>query len=298
MTGRPDWERQGSDWPNRAASRFVQAGGLRWHVQVMGSGPVALLVHGTGAATHSWRDLAPLLARHFTVVAPDIPGHGFTESPPAFRLSLPGMADEISSLLAGMGVKPDLAIGHSAGAAILARMCLDGSIAPRGLICLNGALLALRGVAGRIFAPVAKMLSAMPFVPGLLAWRATDGTAIARLMADTGSRIDAAGIEFYRRLISNPAHVSATLGMMANWDLDAFAHDLPKLAVPLALIVGDRDRAVPPADAVRVQALLPNATIDTQPGLGHLAHEEDPAGTAAPIFRIAERWKVGGRTQQ
>ncbi len=298
MAERPDWERQGSDWPNRAASGFVEAGGLRWHVQVMGSGPVVLLVHGTGAATHSWRDLAPLLARHFTVVAPDIPGHGFTESPPAFRLSLPGMADAIASLLADMGMKPDLAVGHSAGAAILARMCLNGSIAPRGLVSLNGALLALRGVAGRVFSPVAKLLSAMPFVPGMLAWRAADGAAITRLMSDTGSRIDAAGIEFYRRLISNPAHVSATLGMMANWDLDAFARDLPKLGVPLAMIVGDRDRAVPPADAVRVQALLPHATIDTQPGLGHLAHEEDPAGTAALVFRNAERWKIGGGTQQ
>lgn len=288
MTGRPDWERQGRDWPNRAASRFVEAGGLRWHVQVMGSGPVALLVHGTGAATHSWRDLAPLLARHFTVVAPDIPGHGFTDSPPAFRLSLPGMASSITSLLAGMDVKPHLAVGHSAGAAILARMCLDGTIAPRGLVSLNGALLALRGMAGRVFSPVAKLLSAMPFVPGMLAWRAADGAAIARLMADTGSKIDAAGIEFYRRLISNPAHVSATLGMMANWDLDAFARDLPKLGVPLAMIVGDRDRAVPPADAGRVRALLPHATIDLQPGLGHLAHEEDPAGTAALILRISD----------
>jgi magnesium chelatase accessory protein len=289
MTGRPDWERQGRDWPNRAASRFVEAGGLRWHVQVMGSGPLALLVHGTGAATHSWRDLAPLLARRFTVIAPDIPGHGFTDSPPAFRLSLPGMAESISSLLAAMDVNPQLAIGHSAGAAILARMCLDGTIAPRGLVSLNGALLALRGVAGRVFSPVAKLLSAMPFVPGMLAWRATDGAAIARLMADTGSKIDAAGIEFYRRLISNPAHVSATLGMMANWDLDAFARDLPKLEVPLAMIVGDRDRAVPPADAGRVRALLPHATIDMQPGLGHLAHEEDPAGTAALILRISDR---------
>ena len=70
----------GRDWPNRAASRTVRAAGLNWHVQVMGSGPVLLLAHGTGAATHSWRGLAPLLAQHFTVVAPDLPGHGYTEA--------------------------------------------------------------------------------------------------------------------------------------------------------------------------------------------------------------------------
>ncbi|MDU3043759.1 MAG: alpha/beta hydrolase, partial [Bradyrhizobium sp.] len=63
MSDKPNWSVDGKDWPNRAASRFVDAAGLRWHVQMMGEGPVALLAHGTGAATHSWRDLAPLLAR-------------------------------------------------------------------------------------------------------------------------------------------------------------------------------------------------------------------------------------------
>ena len=85
------WQRDGGDWPNREASRFVRAAGLLWHVQVMGQGPVLLLLHGTGAATHSWRAMLPLLARHFTVVAPDLPGHGFTDAPATARLSLPGM---------------------------------------------------------------------------------------------------------------------------------------------------------------------------------------------------------------
>ena len=76
----PRWTHEGRDWPNATASRFVAAGGVKWHVQVMGQGPVALLLHGTGSATHSWRDLAPLLARDFTVVAPDLPGHGFTSA--------------------------------------------------------------------------------------------------------------------------------------------------------------------------------------------------------------------------
>ena len=57
-----DWATDGADWPNREASRFVEAAGLRWHVQVMGAGPVLLLLHGTGASTHSWRDVMPKLA--------------------------------------------------------------------------------------------------------------------------------------------------------------------------------------------------------------------------------------------
>lgn len=78
-----NWDHDGRDWPNREHSRFVEAAGLRWHVQQMGRGPVLLLLHGTGASTHSWRALMPLLAAEFTVVAPDLPGHGFTSAPPA-----------------------------------------------------------------------------------------------------------------------------------------------------------------------------------------------------------------------
>ena len=73
------WQREGTTWPNHQFSRFVRAGHLRWHVQMAGTGPVLILVHGTGASTHSWRHMLPLLAQRFTVVAADLPGHGFTE---------------------------------------------------------------------------------------------------------------------------------------------------------------------------------------------------------------------------
>jgi magnesium chelatase accessory protein len=292
MAAGPNWDRAGADWPNRAASRFVVAGGLRWHVQVSGAGPVVLLIHGTGAATHSWRGVLPRLADHFTVVAPDLPGHGFTELPQAARLSLPGMAQALGELLAVLGLAPSLCVGHSAGAAIGVRMCLDGRIEPAGLVSLNGALLPLRGFAGRFFSPAAKLLANLPLVPALVAWRGKDRAAIERLMADTGSRLDPVGIEFYRRLIASPRHVEATLGMMANWDLDAFVRDLPKLKRPLALVVGANDRTVPPRDAQRVRLLLPNADVETQSGLGHLAHEEAPDAAAASILHYAKMWRA------
>ena len=65
-----------------------------------------LLLHGTGAATHSWRGLAPLLATHFTLIAPDLPGHGFTQTPSDPGLSLPGMARLVAALLAELASRP------------------------------------------------------------------------------------------------------------------------------------------------------------------------------------------------
>ena len=70
MVDHPSWQHEGRDWPNREASRFVMAGGLRWHVQVAGQGPDLVLVHGTAAATHSWRDVLPLLAKRRNVTSP------------------------------------------------------------------------------------------------------------------------------------------------------------------------------------------------------------------------------------
>jgi len=281
---RPDWSRDGADWPNREASRFVTAGGLHWHVQVMGSGPVLLLLHGTAAATHSWRALGPLLAQHYTVVAPDLPGHGFTSAPSGHRLSLPGMARAVAELLAAMDIRPDLVAGHSAGAAILLRLALDGAIAPRAVIGLNAALLPLGERHAEFFTSAARLLVGLPFVPRLFAWRASQTAVAERLLRDTGSRIEPRGVALYARLFRHAGHIGAALRMMANWDLKPLLRDLPRLAPELLLVVGEDDKAVPPAQAERVRAILPAARILRLPGLGHLAHEEAPDRIAEIIF--------------
>ena len=281
------WERDGGDWPNREASRFVQAGGLRWHVQVMGEGPSLLLLHGTGSSTHSWRELLPLLARHFHVVAPDAPGHAFTERPAPQCLSLPGMACAVAALLRKLEINPRLAVGHSAGAALLARLCLQGSIQPRCLVSLNGALLPLPGLPGLVFSPLAKILTQFDLVPRLFARHAAGQPLVPRLLQDTGSTLDPAGVELYRRLASNSGHVGAALAMMANWDLAQLRNELPRLATPLLLVTGDNDRTIPRASTRQVCGLLPGSKMVSLPGLGHLAHEERPRQVAALLIRAA-----------
>jgi magnesium chelatase accessory protein len=281
------WERDGADWPNREASTFPQAAGLRWHVQRMGRGPPLLLLHGTGAATHSWRGLLPLLARSFTVVAPDLPGHGFTETPRYERLSLPGMSGAIASLLHALGVAPAYAVGHSAGAAILARMSLSRSIDVRTLVSLNGALLPFGGIARYLFSPIAKLMARASIVPALFVRRAADPSAVERLLQGTGSSIDREGIDLYARLVRNPAHVAAALGMMANWDLPALQRDLPALHPKLLLVAGGSDLTIPAEEAFRVRDLVPGARVEYLRGLGHLAHEEKPERIAEIIEREA-----------
>ena len=285
------WERDGKDWPNRDASRFVRAAELRWHVQDMGpegeKAPVAVLVHGTGAATHSWRDLAPLLAPHFRVVAMDLPGHGFTDKPGRRRLSLPAMARALGQLLDQLDARPAIAIGHSAGAAILVRMIVDRLITPDTLISLNGAFLPFKGFAGTVFRPAARFMAFNPLVPRLFARRARDPAVLDRMVGNTGSKLDARGVELYAKLAGDHRHVAGALGMMAEWDLEPIARDLPRLPCELLLVVGAHDRTVPPSNAARVRELVPKSRLVTLERLGHLAHEEAPERVAELIIEEA-----------
>jgi magnesium chelatase accessory protein len=281
----PIWERDGQDWPNRQSSEFVEAGGRHWHVQRMGQGPCLLLLHGTAAATHSWRDLAPILAPHFTLIAPDLPGQGFTTGLPQARVSLAGFSEALHALLKQLQVSPDLVLGHSAGAAIALRMALDGKIAPRAIFSLNGALLPLGDEHAAFFTRAARVMVGLPFVSKLCAWRASKQEVAAKLLRDTGSDIGPRGVELYTRLFSYPGHIRAALMMMAQWELRPLLRDLPRLVPALFLMVGSRDRAVPPMQARRIQAILPAARIITLEGLGHLAHEEAPQRVADTLLK-------------
>jgi magnesium chelatase accessory protein len=260
----------------RHTDRFLSVDGVRWHLQQLGAGPARLLAHGTGASVHSWRDLMPQLAQHFAVTAFDLPGHGDTSGMPRGGLSLNAMSAALGSLIEALGVQPALVAGHSAGAAILCRACLDGRLSPRAVISLNGALLPLHRVQKALFAPVARLLASTPLSSRLFVWSVRDRRAVERLLASSGSSIDAAGIDHYWRLARSRSHVEGALQMMAQWDLDQLERDLPRLKPALMLVVGDNDRMVPPAEAGKVQRLLPAARLVSLPCLGHLAHEERP----------------------
>lgn len=291
MTSAPRWDVEGRDWPNRAHSRFVPAGRVRWHVQVMGleEAPALLLLHGTGAATHSWRALAPLLSTHFRVIAPDLPGHGFTTGKPDDRLAMPAMASGLGQLLAVLGADPALIVGHSAGAAIAIRIALDGHARPRGIVGLSSALLPFPGLGATLFPSLARLLFVNPFAPHLFARMARVPGETARFLArSTGSRIDAEGIACYERLLGRPGHCAGAIRMMTDWDLETLKRDLPRLLTPLRLIHGEADAAIPIALVREAATLPPTARLVSLPGLGHLAHEEMPETVAAMIGEFAE----------
>jgi magnesium chelatase accessory protein len=272
-------------WPHRARSEFVGVGPLHWHVQRFGaaSAPSVLLLHGTGAASHTWRHLAPLLAQRFHVLAPDLPGHGFTTTPAGQPLSLPAVAHALADLLDALALRPALVIGHSAGAAIAIRSALDGRVAPTAIVSINGAIVPPHGAIGRWFLPIGRLLAGNGLIAHAFAASLTLPGATRHLLASTGSRIDALGERCYAHLVRQPEHVAGALRLMAAWNLASMQPQLPALAPRLHLISGANDGTLPPQHADRVAALVPGSRRVMLPALGHLAHEEDAAAVLAAL---------------
>jgi magnesium chelatase accessory protein len=258
-----------------ADSRFVEADGLKWHVVEMGRGPLVLLIHGTAASVHSWRDVMPLMAETHQVIAVDLPGHGSTTYRTSSDLCLDRMAKGIGSLMSTLHFSPEIVAGHSAGAAILAWACAHKLLKPATFISFNGAFYPFAGMAGSLFSPIAKLIAFNPFVPRLLSGVVSRST-VEKLLKDTGSEISGEGVDLYFNLFRDPAHVRAALGMMAAWDLRDMDNHLVRIDADCVFVAGNRDKAVPPKTADQAASRCRRAAVMRFDGFGHLLHEENP----------------------
>ena len=283
------WNRDGADWPLREHSRFITQGHLQWHVQRLGpAGSHRIwLLHGTGASTHTWRDLAPILAQHHDVVAVDLPGHAFTRGAVDEDLTLPGMARALIELHEALQTPAQAHtwIGHSAGAAVALQLMQLKPAIVRDAVSLNGALLPWGGPAASLFMPLARALATNPWTTRLFLWNARRPGTVDALLRDTGSTIDDRGHRLYERLAHNEPHLRAVLRMMAQWELEPFARELRQLRGRVTLISSAHDGTVPPSVSARAAALIPGSRLIPLPRWGHLGHEEAPAEWASLILQ-------------
>ncbi|MEO1171940.1 MAG: alpha/beta fold hydrolase BchO [Myxococcota bacterium] len=300
------------DWPNREASQLLTVGGIRWHVQAAGPqsagsrsaavcvaepNPAVLLLHGTGASSHSYRDVFPELAKSLTVIAPDLPGHAHSRAPRSVPRTLPRMAQELARLLGVLDVEPRIIVGHSAGAAIGAQLVLDHFPKVHTLVSLNGAFLPFTGVARIVLPAMAKALALTPWPARRIARDAKRPRVVDRIVGGTGSFLDPRGRELYARLVQREDHVRGTVAMTAAWDLEPLAAALPRLPCALIAVAGSRDKTVPPERARRVAGSVRNGRFVDWPGLGHLAHEEDPARLVDLVVSVAKDCRAKNSTR-
>ena len=279
-----------TDWPLRQASQFIDINNVQWHYQMLGTGPVILLLHGTGASTHSLADLAVTLSNHFTCLLVDLPGHAFTSPLEERESLLPAMARAVKDLCQKLDTEPSYIIGHSAGGAVAIRMCLDTNISPKAVLAINGALLPFGAFIEPIMLKTARFLSRSNSVTNFLARRGTGTADVRRALRDTGADISEPMIERYSFLISHKSHIEGALRMMGGWELGQLAKDLPRLTTPIHLIGCDKDHIVPAVRAHRVKRMIPGATAETLEDAGHLVHEAAPKRIFEVFMRLAAKY--------
>ena len=276
MTSQTAWHAAAKFWPRAETSRFVEVGDIDFHVQVSGAGEDVLLLHGAGASAHSFSGLAARLSKGYRVIAPDLPGQGFSTLLPPEAVGLVPFADYLRELMSALEATPRWIIGHSAGAALGAQYALDTDMPPKGMLCINAAFNPFGSFAAPLFSKTAKWFARSNWLPKVLASPALRWRATGSMLADTGSAVDPLMSRCYDTLLGNPDHIAGTLRMMAGWDLPPLLRRLPVLKVPVWLAAAEGDRTIRPERSTSVAQDLPHARTMRIPNLGHLAHEEDP----------------------
>src|SRR3954452_8244855 len=82
-----------------------------------GSGPALLLLHGVTDSSATWEGVAPFLAEHFTLIAPDLLGHGESATPRG-DYSLGAHASGVRDIITALGIDHVTVVGHSLGGGV------------------------------------------------------------------------------------------------------------------------------------------------------------------------------------
>lgn len=91
--------------------------GYRRAFRMAGEGPALLLIHGIGDNSSTWTEIIPHLAKNYTVIAPDLLGHGRSDKPRA-DYSVAAYANGMRDLLSTLGIDKVTVVGHSLGGGV------------------------------------------------------------------------------------------------------------------------------------------------------------------------------------
>lgn len=268
-------------------SHVAEIGGIRTRYWVGGTGPPLLLVHGLGGAAVNFTLLAPLLAREYRVLVPDLPGHGGTAPLPGAE-SLSDYAHHAAKVAEHEGLLPAAVVGYSLGGVVALRLAVERpeavsalaliasagivSLTPRARVWLD-VLSAIRP--GRL---VARAREAVARRPNLRAgvfgyWGAVDPRALSPEAVD--------GF-----LAAQPEHedVETASRVLSREDPRAY---MGRVRCPAFVLWGARDRLVPLDDGIEYARGLP-APLRVVPAAGHLVVGEYPEECAELLLGFFE----------
>ena len=273
------------DWPNRQHSSTVSVGGLDWHVQLTGKGPVVLLLHGTGSSTHSWSDLIPLLGAHAQVLVPDLPGHAFTLGAKLEDLTLDEIANSLQLLIEQLGIEaPSIVVGHSAGAPLALRFAVGSPKPPKLVIALNPSFIPPPAVYTSFFGPLLGPITRSSTLSSLLASLSPSLGMVDKLLDSTNTILPETRRVYYRKLFERSEHVRGSMNFMAAADIHKVLVEANLYRGKLICVLGNQDAWIPvkPLEKI-ILDYFPAAEIVKWEG-GHIMHELEPNKVAQLIL--------------
>lgn len=273
------------DWPNRQHSRLISVGDLDWHVQLTGKGPVVLLLHGTGSSTHSWSDLIPLLEPHAQVLAPDLPGHAFTQGAKLEDLKLDVIAHSLQLLIEQLGIEaPSIVVGHSAGAPLAIRFAVAAVKPPNLIIALNPSFIPPPPVYTSFFGPLLGPITRSSTLSSLLASLSPSLGMVDKLLDSTNTILPESRRVYYRKLFERSDHVRGSMNFMAAADIQKVLAEANLYRGKLICVLGKQDAWIPvkPLEKI-IGDYFPAAEVLKWEG-GHIMHELEPSKVAKLIL--------------
>ena len=253
-----------------------------------GRGPKLLLLHGLGCDHQTWLPVLSELSRHFTVIAPDLLGHGRSAKPRA-DYSIAGYANGVRDLLTVLGVDRVTVVGHSLGGGValqfayqfperVERLCLVSS----GGIAAEVSML-LRLVSLPVTTPLLAAMTTLPVrrcgsvALGLLAKtrlaRFRDAGELGRIYEQLG---DPATRLAFRSVVRGVIDWKGQIITLA--DRAYLAQQMP-----MCVVWGEHDPVIPSGHAQVAAEHLPSARIEVLADAGHFPHRDHPGRFAAIV---------------
>ena len=242
--------------------------------------PVLLLIHGMAGSSVTWRAVAPALAKRYTVVAPDLLGHG-ASAKPRHDYSLGTFASGLRDLLATLRIERATLVGQSLGGGVAMQLAYQHpERCERLVLVCSGGLGPEVSLILRILTfPGAEYLGPVLF-PSFVRQR---GNAVSRRLAHLGVRAPHAEEEWrsYASLTDPETRRAFVRTLRAVVDVrgqTVSAHDRLYLSshLPTLIMWGQHDRIIPVAHAHAAHEAIPGSRLELFAHSGHYPHVEEP----------------------
>ncbi|WP_415233718.1 alpha/beta fold hydrolase [Pseudorhodobacter sp.] len=276
------------DYP--PTGQFVTVQGARIHVDVQGSGPDLVLIHGASGNSRDFTfDLVERLKSDFRVISFDRPGMGWSQGLPGTDLSPLAQADVLIAAAGQLGATRPIVLGHSYGGAVAMAWALRAN--PAALIIVSGATMPFPGDLALWYKVTASTLGGAGIVPLITAFAPESQveTALSNIFTPQSAPkgyADYIGAGLTLRRDSLRVNGRQVDNLKPH--LLLMAPDYPRLSLPVEIIHGTADTTVPiDIHAIPLSKRLPNARLTVLDGVGHMPHHSNPDEIIAAIKRAA-----------